>query len=66
MATFETTRSTPLGSITLYRATNVVENVMVKVATWNKARKTKAELSKLTARELNDIGLTRGDINNLF
>jgi len=66
MATFQTTRPQPLGAITLYRATNVIENVVAKIDTWNKARKTKAELSKLTERELSDIGLTRGDINNLF
>jgi uncharacterized protein YjiS (DUF1127 family) len=32
------------------------------VAAWNDARMTRNALSKLSARELDDIGLVRGDI----
>jgi len=35
------------------------------VATWNDARVTRNSLSKLSARELDDIGLCRGDIDDL-
>lgn len=35
------------------------------VAAWNDARATRKALSKLTDRELEDIGLCRGDIDNL-
>ena len=31
---------------------------------WNETRRTRAALSQLTAHELEDIGLTRGDIEN--
>jgi uncharacterized protein YjiS (DUF1127 family) len=33
------------------------------MAAWNDARITRKSLSKLTARELDDIGLCRGDID---
>lgn len=35
------------------------------ISTWNDTRVTRNELSKLTARELDDIGLCRGDIDAL-
>lgn len=33
------------------------------IATWNDARMTRNSLNKLSARELDDIGLVRGDID---
>jgi len=35
------------------------------IASWNSARVTRVELSKLTDRELDDIGLCRGDIDRI-
>lgn len=35
------------------------------LAAWNDARMTRNSLNKLTARELDDIGLVRGDIENI-
>jgi uncharacterized protein YjiS (DUF1127 family) len=35
------------------------------VAAWNDARITRNSLSKLTARELDDIGLSYGDIEKI-
>ncbi len=35
------------------------------VAAWNDARVTRNVLSKLSDRELDDIGLSRGDIDNI-
>lgn len=66
MATFVNTPAQPLGSVAIFRVTNFVENAVVSAIKWNQARKTKNVLSRLTARELEDIGLTRSDINNLF
>lgn len=34
-------------------------------AAWNAARSTRAQMSKLSDRELDDIGLTRGDVDSL-
>lgn len=36
-----------------------------RVSSWNEARRTRAALSKLSAHELEDIGLTRGDIDRI-
>lgn len=35
------------------------------VSTWNDSRVTRNALSRLTDRELNDIGLVRGDIEDV-
>jgi len=35
------------------------------VASWNDARMTRNSLNKLSARELDDIGLVRGDIEGI-
>lgn len=59
MATFTATQSTSTGfSFEGLFTTNPLKSL----ATWNASRKTRIALSKLTMRELEDIGLTRGDI----
>ncbi|MDE0766015.1 MAG: DUF1127 domain-containing protein [Amylibacter sp.] len=66
MANFVNTSSQPLGSITIFRVASLLEAAFTAVIRRHQSRKTKTALSKLTERELKDIGLTRGDINNLF
>ncbi len=65
MAALETRRTAPLGAISTYRAINAVSNALWAVRNWNEARTTRKALSKLSDRELDDIGLTRGDIEML-
>lgn len=62
MAAVETTRPAPYGAITTYRAINALSNVAAMFAAWNDARVTRKALNKLSDRELDDIGLCRGDI----
>lgn len=62
MAAVETTRPAPFGAISTYRAINGLTNAFGVVATWNDARITRKALGKLSDRELDDIGLCRGDI----
>jgi uncharacterized protein YjiS (DUF1127 family) len=62
MAAVEMTRPAPLGAITTYRAINGLSNAMRVLAAWNDARVTRKALNKLSDRELDDIGLCRGDI----
>jgi uncharacterized protein YjiS (DUF1127 family) len=62
MAAVETTRPAPYGAITTYRAINALSNIVATFAAWNDARVTRKALSKLSDRELDDIGLCRGDI----
>lgn len=40
-------------------------SLLVAVANWNDARVTRNALSKLSDRELDDIGLCRGDIDGI-
>jgi uncharacterized protein YjiS (DUF1127 family) len=65
MATYQNTNAQPFGANLFAVATNAIETALEKVTAWNTKRVTKAELSALSARELADIGLTRGDINNI-
>jgi len=63
MAAFDTTR--PVTTLSAGRFLRKAQDMMGVFATWNDTRLTRKALSKLTARELEDIGLTRADIANL-
>lgn len=65
MAAIETSRPAPFGAITTYRAVNSLSNAVAAFKIWNDARITRKALAKLTDRELDDIGLCRGDIEML-
>lgn len=63
MAAFDTTRPTVVtstGSIT-----RILSNMVAKLNSWNDARITRKSLSQLSARELDDIGLHYGDIDEV-
>lgn len=62
MAAFETTRPAPFGAISIFRLVTFVGDTYATVAAWNDARVTRNALGKLSDRELDDIGLCRGDI----
>ena len=63
MAALDTTRATT-GSFGLVgRIGATFASVVNAVAEWNDARVTRNTLSGLTDRELEDIGLCRGDID---
>lgn len=65
MAATNTTRTAPLGAITTYRFIQFVSNGFNIVGTWNDRRMTRNALGKLSDRELDDIGLCRGDIDHV-
>ncbi len=65
MAAIETSRPAPFGAITTYRTVNALTNAVGVFKVWNDARITRKALSKLSDRELDDIGLCRGDIEML-
>ncbi|MBK8440133.1 MAG: DUF1127 domain-containing protein [Rhodobacter sp.] len=65
MAAIETSRPAPFGAITTYRAVNALSNISSMFGAWNDARITRKALGKLSDRELDDIGLCRGDIEML-
>ncbi len=61
MAAFDTTR--PSAGLSAGRISSVFVSAFAAVAAWNDERITRNSLSKLSARELDDIGLTPGDIS---
>lgn len=63
MAAFDTTRTT-YGSHGLFgRIVGLVSDLTGMIASWNDARVTRNALAGLTDRELEDIGMVRGDID---
>ncbi|MCA0919452.1 DUF1127 domain-containing protein [Pseudooceanicola nanhaiensis] len=42
-----------------------ISTLLAAISDWNDARVTRNALSKLSDRELDDIGLTRGDIDRV-
>ncbi len=63
MASFDTTR--PVAGLSAGKISSFFVKIIGAVAAWNDARITRNSLSKLSARELDDIGLTYGDIENI-
>lgn len=62
MAAYETSRAAPFGAIAIFRIVRFVNDSLTALSTWNDARVTRKALAKLSDRELDDIGLCRGDI----
>ena len=59
MSVLSTNRSATLGG------TSIFATAIAAVAAWNDARVTRKALSHLSDRELDDIGLCRGDIEHI-
>ena len=64
MAAFDTTRL-PATSGSAARIGAIFTTAIGAFGAWNDARLTRNSLSKLTDRELDDIGLIRSDIDNV-
>ena len=58
MASIDTTRSVHQGA----HFGSIFARIFATVSAWNDARVTRNALSRLSDRELDDIGLSRGDI----
>ncbi|MEL6466975.1 MAG: DUF1127 domain-containing protein [Pseudomonadota bacterium] len=63
MAAFDTTRPAYGAAPVAGQFTGVFSKLVAQVAAWNDARMTRKALNALTDRELDDIGLVRGDID---
>ncbi len=61
MTAIDTSRS--LAPVAANRIVSTMHNVLNAVSNWNDARVTRNSLSRLSARELDDIGLNYGDID---
>ncbi|MGB7244306.1 MAG: DUF1127 domain-containing protein [Sulfitobacter sp.] len=62
MAAFNTTRVSYGTNGVAARIANITATVIASIVGWNDARVTRNALSTLSDRELDDIGLNRGDI----
>jgi uncharacterized protein YjiS (DUF1127 family) len=61
MAVIDNTRSTSVSG----GGFSALVNLFAAVSTWNDARQTRKSLNALSTRELEDIGLCRGDIDDV-
>ena len=65
MATFYTSRTTYGTASAVNRFVAGTADLSNKVVSWNDARMTRNALAKLSDRELEDIGLQRGEIDSI-
>jgi len=63
MASFDTTRPMADGHLFGARLSKYFSGLVGTFAAWNDARVTRNALSRLSDHELDDLGLTRGDID---
>ncbi|MDX2483217.1 MAG: DUF1127 domain-containing protein [Pseudodonghicola sp.] len=63
MAVYDTNRTAPESAILFGRVGAAICTVISAIAVWNDARVTRNALSALSDRELEDIGLNRGEID---
>lgn len=63
MATTATSTRVPFGAITAHRLVSAVDAALVPVARWIEVRRTVKMLSELDDHRLDDLGLTRADID---
>jgi uncharacterized protein YjiS (DUF1127 family) len=56
-----TNTQVPLGAVAIHRVVDTFLNLKSSAVGWNEARETRKALSRLSAHQLEDIGLTRAD-----
>ena len=65
MSAYDQNRAVPLGAVTLFRITNFFEQVGDALRSRQDARATIRELSALSDQRLQDVGVERGEIEDL-
>lgn len=65
MAAYEPSAAAPVGAISIIRSVSGLGGIVAAIAAWNDARMTRKALGRLSDRELDDIGLCRGDVEML-
>ena len=65
MATLDHTRTAAADRVFGANLTSAVSAVIGRIVAWNDARVTRKALSRLSDHELDDIGLTRADIDSI-
>ena len=64
MSMIDTRARLPLGTITAHRIASFVSEMVDRYDRWAEHRRTVAALRRLDNRQLEDIGLTPGDIDS--
>lgn len=62
MQTETISRPVPFGAVAVYSVVRSIADFGERLTAWNDARRTLKALSRLSERELDDIGLTRADV----
>lgn len=65
MSVHEINRPVPLGAITTLRVVTLFERIFDAITSWRSMRATEQALSDLSDAQLADIGLHRGDIQQV-
>jgi len=65
MSVYETNRTIPLGAVTTFRVISSVERIVERFSKWRSARVTAVALSELSDAQLADIGVRRGEIEDV-
>ncbi|CAD0184556.1 hypothetical protein RUESEDTHA_01438 [Ruegeria sp. THAF57] len=55
----------PLGAATILHVVDAIYGTFEKAALWNESRKTRKLLSNLSDAQLEDVGLTRAEIETI-
>jgi uncharacterized protein YjiS (DUF1127 family) len=64
MANIITTATAPFGAITIHRIVTAVSGVAANLRAWNETRRTLNALRALSPAQLDDIGLSRADVED--
>ena len=59
---YTTATAAPLGAVSTYRIVTAILSLKAAVLHWNESRATRKSLSELSDAQLEDIGLSRGDV----
>ncbi len=65
MSAFDQNRAVPLGAVTLFRITSLFEKVGDVLRARQQARATIRQLSALSDQNLQDVGVERGEIEDV-
>jgi uncharacterized protein YjiS (DUF1127 family) len=65
MSVFEVARPVPLGSDTTFRIVSMFQRLAVNLSNWRSSLATANALHGLSDEQLDDIGLNRGEIDQI-
>jgi uncharacterized protein YjiS (DUF1127 family) len=66
MAITASAKTVPFGAITTFNLINRLDAIRTSVLDWNAKRKTLNVLASMSDRQLEDIGLHRGQLSDLY